>query len=172
MCIDGERNSVYEVDSVALPPGPDNPGTNAWATRPTWLARESEAQRVVDPLAGRYWTVINQSVRNALGQPVGYKLVPGENILPLAGEGSQTDRRAGFAYRHVWVTAYDPAERYAAGDTPNQRRDNDGLPVYVQADRPLDDADVIVWYSFGAHHVPRPEDWPVMLVTVMARLPC
>lgn len=165
MCVDGERNSVYEVDSVALPAGLDNPGANAWVTRPTLLARESEAQRVVDPLAGRYWMVINQSVRNELGQPVGYKLVPGENILPLAGEGSQTDCRAGFAYRHLWVTAYDPAQRYAAGDYPNQRRDNDGLPIYVQADRPLDDADVVVWYSFGAHHVPRPEDWPVMPVT-------
>lgn len=165
MCVDGERNSVYEVDSVALPPGPDNPGANAWAACPTLLARESEAQRVVNPLAGRYWTVINQSVRNELNQPVGYKLVPGENILPLAGKGSQTDRRAGFAYRHLWVTAYDPAERYAAGDYPNQRRHDDGLPVYVQADRPLDDADVVVWYTFGAHHVPRPEDWPVMPVT-------
>jgi primary-amine oxidase len=165
MCVDGERNSVYEVDSVALPPGLANPGANAWVTRPTLLARESEAQRVVDPLAGRYWMVTNQSVRNALGQAVGYKLVPGENILPLAAEGSQTDRRAGFAYRHLWVTAYDPAERYAAGDYPNQRPDNDGLPVYVQADRPLDDADVVVWYSFGAHHVPRPEDWPIMPVT-------
>ncbi|MBV9730979.1 MAG: primary-amine oxidase [Pseudonocardiales bacterium] len=165
MCVDGEHNSVYEVDSVALPPGPDNPGANAWVARPTLLARESEAQRVVNPLAGRYWTVINQSVRNELDQPVGYKLVPGENILPLAGEGSQTDRRAGFAYRHLWVTAYDPTERYAAGDYPNQRQDNDGLPVYVQADRPLDDADVVVWYTFGAHHVPRPEDWPVMPVT-------
>lgn len=165
MCVDGERNSVYEVDSVALPPGPDNPGANAWAARPTLLARESEAQRVVNPLAGRYWTVINQSVRNELNQPVGYKLVPGQNILPLAGKGSQTDRRAGFAYRHLWVTAYDPAERYAAGDYPNQRQHDDGLPVYVQADRPLDDADVVVWYTFGAHHVPRPEDWPVMPVT-------
>ena len=165
MCVDGERNSVYEVDSVAMPPGPDNPGANAWVTRSTLLARESEAQRVVDPLAGRYWMVINKSVRNELGQPVGYKLVPGENILPLAGEGSQTDRRAGFAYRHLWVTAYDPAERYAAGDYPNQRRDNGGLPTYVQADRPLEDADVVLWYTFGAHHVPRPEDWPVMPVS-------
>jgi primary-amine oxidase len=165
MSVDGERNSVYEVDSCALPAGPGNPGANAWATRPTLLARESEAQRVVNPLAGRYWTVVNPSTRNGLDQPVAYKLAPGENVLPLAGEGSQTQRRAGFAYRHLWVTAYDPAERYAAGDYPNQRPDDDGLPVYVKADRPLENADVVVWYTFGAHHVPRPEDWPIMPVT-------
>ncbi|HEU0088587.1 MAG TPA: primary-amine oxidase [Pseudonocardiaceae bacterium] len=165
MCVDGERNSVYEVDSIALPPGPANPGGNAWVIRPTLLAREGEAQRVVDPLIGRYWTVVNQSVRNELGQPVAYKLVPGDNILPLAQEGSQTHRRAGFVYKHLWVTAYDPAQRYAAGDYPRQRPDDDGLPVYVQADRPLCDTDVVVWYTFGAHHVPRPEDWPIMPVS-------
>lgn len=164
MCVDGERNSVYEVDATALPVGSDNPAGNAWVARSTLLARESEAARRVDPLVGRYWTVVNPTVRSDLGQPVGYKLVPGENVLPLAQAGSQTQRRAGFAYHHLWVTAYDPAQRYAAGDYPNQRADDGGLPVYVQADRPLVDADVVVWYTFGAHHVPRPEDWPVMPV--------
>jgi primary-amine oxidase len=165
MCVNGERNSVYEVDSVALPAGPDNPHGNAWRARRTLLANESEAQRTVDPLAGRYWTVVNPAVRNHVGQPVGYKLMPGDNILPLAHEGSQNHRRAGFTYRHLWVTAYDPAERYAAGDYPNQRPDDDGLPRYVQANRPLDETDVVVWYTFGAHHVPRLEDWPVMPVS-------
>ncbi|HEX4722540.1 MAG TPA: primary-amine oxidase [Pseudonocardiaceae bacterium] len=165
MCVDGPRNSVYEVDSVALPAGPDNPGANAWAARRTLLASEKDAQRLVDPLAGRYWTVVNPGVRNHVDQPVGYKLMPGDNTLPLAGDGSQSQRRAGFAYRHLWVTAYDPAERYAAGDYPNQRPDDDGLPKYVLADRPLDDEDVVVWYSFGAHHIVRPEDWPVMPVS-------
>ena len=28
--VDGERNSVYEVDAAPLPPGPDNPYGNAW----------------------------------------------------------------------------------------------------------------------------------------------
>jgi Copper amine oxidase, enzyme domain len=54
----------------------------------------------------------------------------------------------------MWVTAYHPAQRYAAGDYPNQRSDDDGLPAYVQADPPLADADV--WYTFGVHHVAPP----------------
>ena len=38
MQVDGERNSVYEVDAATLPPGPDNPyGANAWvAQKPCW----------------------------------------------------------------------------------------------------------------------------------------
>jgi primary-amine oxidase len=40
-----------------------------------------------------------------------------------------------------------------------------GLPEWTSADRPIDDCDVVVWYTFGHHHVPRPEDWPIMPVT-------
>lgn len=65
------------------------------------------------------------------------------------------------------MTAYDPAERYAAGDYPNQHPGGEGLPAYAAADRPLEDTDVVVWYTFGAHHVVRPEDWPVMPVSTI-----
>ena len=91
--------------------------------------------------------------------------MPGDNVLPLQQEGSQAWSRAQFAYKHLWVTQYDPQERYAAGDYPNQSQNAGGLPEFVKADRSLDDQDVVVWYSFGAHHVVRPEDWPVMPVT-------
>jgi primary-amine oxidase len=65
----------------------------------------------------------------------------------------------------VWVTAYDPDQRYAAGDYPYQHAGGDGLPRFVSEDRPTGDTDVVLWYTFGAHHVVRPEDWPVMPVT-------
>jgi primary-amine oxidase len=165
MQVDGDRNSVYEVDAAALPPGQDNPYGNAWVTQKTLLGRESEAQRLINPLVARTWYITNPSSVNELGQPAGYKLMPGENVLPLQQEGSQAFSRAQFAYKHLWVTAYDPDELYAAGDYPNQHGSPGGLVEYQKADRPLEDQDVVVWYSFGAHHVVRPEDWPVMPVT-------
>jgi primary-amine oxidase len=165
MCVDGERNSVYEVDSRPVPLGPDNPHGNAWTTVPVRLESESQAQRVINPLVGRYWTVASTQGRNGLGQPTAYKLQPGDNVLPLQQEDSQAYRRAGFAFKHLWVTAYDPGQRYAAGDYPNQSPGGDGLPHYARADRPLVDADVVLWYTFGSHHVVRPEDWPVMPVS-------
>ena len=165
MQVDGERNSVYEVDAVALPPGPDNPYGNAWVAQKTLLARESEAQRLIDPFVGRTWQIVNPSALNELGQPAGYKLMPGENVLPLQREGSQAWDRAQFAYKHLWVTAYEADQMYAAGDYPNQNNEPGGLPEFVKADRFLNDQDVVVWYSFGAHHVVRPEDWPVMPVS-------
>jgi primary-amine oxidase len=164
MMVDGPENSVYEVNSEPVPPGPGNPHGNAWIARRTLLARESEAQRLVDPLSGRYWVVTNPTVKNALGQAVGYKLVPGDNVGALAHADSSIGRRAGFITRHLWVTRYDPRELYAAGDYPNQHPGGAGLPAYARADRPLEGTDVVLWYSIGSHHVARPEEWPVMPV--------
>ena len=165
MAVDGLANSVYEVNTVADPPGPENPPHNAFHTEATLLASEAQAQRLVDPLRGRFWKIVNPSVRNRLGEPVGYKLVPGENVLPFAGPEASVTKRAGFMTRHLWVTRHDARERYGAGDYPNQHPGGAGLPTYVQDDAQLENTDVVVWYTFGAHHVVRPEDWPVMPVT-------
>ena len=164
MMVDGLENSVHEVNSEAVPLGPANPHGNAWVAKHTLLARESAAQRLVDPLAGRYWVVTNPGVTNSLGQPVGYKLVPGENVGTFAHPDSSIARRAGFMTRHLWVTRYDPAELFAAGDYPNQHPGGAGLPAFVTADRSLERANVVLWYSVGSHHISRPEEWPVMPV--------
>ena len=126
--------------------------------------REGQARRILDPLAGRFWKIVNPSVRNRLGEPVAYKLMPGENVLPFAGPEAAVTRRAGFMTRHLWVTRYDPRERYAAGEYPNQHPGGRGPTELCRDDAPLENTDVVVWYTFGAHHVVRPEDWPVMPV--------
>jgi primary-amine oxidase len=159
--VDGPENSVVEHNAVGLPVAPDNPTGNAWIDQTELLATEVQAQRVVNPASGRTWTVINPEVRNALGGPVGYKLIPGENVLPPQGPASQVGRRGGFAYKHLWVTAYEPGERYAAGDYPAQNSGDNGLPAYARKNRAVSGTDIVVWYNFGSHHVVRPEDWPV-----------
>ena len=59
MLVDGPHNTVCECDSVALPVGPENPYGNAWVVRQTPLRRESEAKRVADGRAARYWKITN-----------------------------------------------------------------------------------------------------------------
>ena len=164
MSVDGSKNSVHEVNTKAEPMGPDNPQGNAFFTESTLLATESEAQRIVDPLAGRYWLVSNSSVRNQLGQPVSYKLTPGENVLPFAHPEASVSLRAGFMRKHLWVTPYSPKEMGAAGPYPNQHPGGAGLPEWTKNNRSVENTDIVVWYTFGANHSPRPEDWPVMPV--------
>ena len=82
----------------------------------------------------------------------------------LAQEGCYMTSRGGFATKHIWVTRYAPDERYASGEFPNQHAGGDGLPKYVAQNREIENQDIVVWHSFGATHVCRPEDFPVMPV--------
>jgi primary-amine oxidase len=75
-------------------------------------------------------------------------------------------KRAAFARHQLWVTAYHPDELFAAGRYPNQSGGGDGLPAWTAADRPLDGTDLVLWHSFGLHHLPRPEDFPVQPVAI------
>ncbi|MGZ4431801.1 MAG: copper amine oxidase, partial [Gaiellales bacterium] len=54
-----------------------------------------------------------------------------------------------------------------AGEYPNLHPGGAGLPEWTGADRRIDGEDIVVWYTFGHHHVPRPEDWPVMPVATI-----
>ena len=162
MAVDGLRNTVYEVDTEAVPPGPGNPLGNAFRPVKRPLRRESEAQRVIDPLRGRYWVVANRGRRNGLGHEPAYKLVPGSNVLLFSDADASVTQRATFATRHLWVTPYHPDERFPAGDYPNQHPGEASLPAWTKADRPIEDTDVVLWYTLGSHHITRPEDWPVM----------
>jgi primary-amine oxidase len=167
MEVDGPDNAVDEVWTESLPPGEGNPYGNAFAARRRRLATESQARRRTDAASARWWEVVNPGSRHRLGEPVAYRLVPGENAIPFAQPDSPVRRRAAFIDHHVWVTAYDPGERYAAGDYPNQHAGGSGLPEWTARDRDLDGRDIVLWYTFGHHHVPRPEDWPVMPVATI-----
>ncbi len=164
MAVDGTTNRIYEVTPTALPEGPDNPVGNAWRAEETLIEDEAMGRREADPLAGRYWKIVNENVRNSLGQPVGYKLVPEHTIKSFAHPGSAVARRAGFTAHPLWVTAYDRDEVFATGDYPNQSEGGGGLPAFAGAGRNLTDTDVVLWFTFGANHIVRPEDWPVMPV--------
>ena len=64
MTVDGDRNSVKEVNFAAAPMGKDNPHGNAIETRETLFQTELEAQRELNLASSRYWKVINRQARN------------------------------------------------------------------------------------------------------------
>ncbi|HEY2017067.1 MAG TPA: primary-amine oxidase [Bryobacteraceae bacterium] len=162
MDVDGAANRVVEMNSAPVPAGSKNPYGGAFTMEETPLATERAAQRRISLESSRRWIVENPSVKNALGQPTGYALLPGENAVPFLLPEGWVRKRAGFLNAHVWVTPYDPAEMHAAGDYPYQSKGGDGLPKWTAANRPIDNRDVVLWYTMGITHNPRPEDWPVM----------
>jgi len=160
--LDGTANTVQRLDVVADPIDEHNPAENAFRARATTLETEKQARGQLSLESARTWKVINSQVTNAVGDPVGYRFLPGDNAVPFASPNAWWRKRAGFVNHHVWVTPFAEGEKYAAGDYPNQSTGGDGLVKWTEADRPIVNTDVVFWYTFGHTHIPRPEDYPVM----------
>jgi len=162
--VDGEKNSVAELETEPVPAGGDNPFGNVVRVHRTVLRTEKEAGRDMNLAGNRRWIVFAPSKKNELGEPTGYALLPGENAMPFLSPDSPVRKKARFVDHHFWVTRYHAGERYAAGEYPNQGPAGDGLPKFVADDESIEDQDLVAWYTFGVSHLPRPEEWPVMPV--------
>ncbi|MGO8066743.1 primary-amine oxidase [Rhizobium leguminosarum] len=164
MDVDGGGNSVTEHDFVPRPWGEDNPYGNVFDTRTRVLKRELDSPALANGETGRYWKVSNPNIKNSVGKAPGYKIVVMPSPVMLAQPDSTVAQRGGFAKKHIWVTAFDAREKYASGDYPNVHAGGDGLPGYVKQNRDIENADVVLWHSFGHTHVCKPEDFPIMPV--------
>ena len=160
--IDGTENTVQQIDVVADPIDESNPFENAFHANVTDLSSEHSALANLNLETARTWRVVNKNRLNAVGEPVGYRFIPGDNSIPFGSPNAWWRRRASFVNHHVWVTPYCEHEKYAAGEYPNQSCGGEGLAKWTEADRSLSNQDVVFWYTFGHTHIPRPEDYPVM----------
>jgi primary-amine oxidase len=160
--VDGERNSVVEMNTATIPPTSKRSSDEWFAAQATVLKRERDARRDIEMAFSRWWKIINPEVVTDLGQHPGYELRPGHNTMPHAGPRSAVRRRFGFIDHHLWVTAYSPDELYAGVRFFGVDYVAEGLPRWVQANREIANRDVVIWYTLGVTHLPRPEDWPIM----------
>jgi primary-amine oxidase len=166
--VDGEANTVMEVDSMALPVSEDNPHGLAVVNRSTPITSESQAARDYDWSTQRSWKVVNSAKTNKFGSPVAYKLVPGACLPPMMDPATTQYLRAPVIGHTLWVTANSPDERWPAGAYPTQSEADAGMTEWIKDDAPLVDTDVVLWYVFGIHHITRVEEWPIMSVDVVS----
>ena len=165
--VDGFNNSVYEVNCVPdYRTGIDNLQGNAFHRDKVQFKREWDAQRHISTETGRYWQIVNHSNKNLMGDHVSYRLVPSENSFPFLHPQSPVLKRAGFIRNHLWVTPFEPSEKYPSSMYPNKHQfEEEGLPQYTKKNRPIQDIPLVVWYNLGVLHIPRLEEWPIMSVT-------
>jgi primary-amine oxidase len=130
----------------------------------TALETELAACRNADRSRLRTWKIANTSRRTSLGHHPAYRLVPHDSVQTFTQPGSQMAERAGFIAHDLWVTPTRADERWPAGDYVNQSAPGEGLPRWTRQDRPVVDTAITVWHTFGHHHIPRPEDFPVQPV--------
>ena len=162
--VDGTPNRVTEMKVAALPQSESNPQGNAFKMEEIPLNTESKAVRDMNMAESRSWMIENASQKNSLGSAIAYMLMPGSNSVFYPLQDSNVSRRGQFATHHFWATQYKPNELYAGGDYPNQGLTDQGLPQWVADDESLEGKDLVVWYTMGVTHIPRPEEWPIMTV--------
>jgi primary-amine oxidase len=160
--IDGEDNAVMETDLAGEGGAHGRAGDGRLAVEQRVLATARDGRRDMDHHVGRSWLIYNPSSLRQTGRPAGYTVMAGENAATLFGPAREKDP-VGFTFHHLWVTPYRDGEVYAAGRHPNQAASSyvDTLFHYANDD-PIRNRDIVVWYSLGDTHVPRPEDFPIM----------
>jgi len=166
--VDGQQNSVVEVDSKALPLGPDNPHGLALVTESTTVESEAQSARDFNFERQRTWKVVNPNKTNAYGVPVAYKLVPGAAFPAMMDSTTAQYLRAPVMGHTLWVTRNHDDEKWPCGTYPTQSESDDGLTRWISDDESLTNTDVVLWYVFGIHHITRVEDWPIMPVDTIS----
>lgn len=169
MNVDGEKNTVSEMNVGTAPISPTNPHGNVFQASATLLESEKDAVRNCDPTSARHWKISNaEGVVNPITKkPTAYKLLPftrGPNMpLLLTHPDSNVSKKSKFATANLWVTKYDEKERYPAGEYPTQATmeqigKTGGLPLWIERDADISEgADLVLWHSFGVTHIPRVE---------------
>ena len=114
--------------------------------------------------ATEVWRIANPNVETTLGHNPSFQISAGHGAVSLLDAEDWPQRRAAFSAAPLWITQYEPSEIYAAGPYPNQSKGGGGLPAYVDGE-PIENTDIVAWYTMGFHHVTRPEDWPILPTT-------
>ena len=162
MDVDGDENTVMEVDSEALPVSDDNPYGLDLVTNATAVRTESEAGRDYRWETQRSWKVVNPNRRNRHGTNTAYKLVPTACFPSMLDPATVQYLRAPVIGHTLWVTRHHDDERWPAGAHPTQSEGDEGMTRWISDDEPLENTDIVLWYVFGIHHITRVEDWPIM----------
>jgi primary-amine oxidase len=166
MDVDGEANSLTEMDPVVLPNTAGGPRTSTMQTTLRTVATEKQAAQKFDPATIRLLS--NGSKTNKVGNPVSYQLIPyAGGTHPVAkganfGKDEWIYNRLNFMDKQIWVTRYHADEQFPEGKYPNRSSKDTGLGQFSADDQPIVNTDNVVWLTTGTTHVARAEEWPIM----------
>src|SRR5581483_11497271 len=160
--IDGQKNSIYESNIVATPPGKDNPCSLLWDEQLKLLKTEKKAIRNINPLTARHWVFANDNSKNSLGYSRSYALEPAATPVTFQGHCARPWKKTYFTHNSLFVTKFHDEELYAEGKYPVEKPKDEGSRVYIKDNESIVNEDIVAWYTLSFAHDPEVEDYPVL----------
>jgi primary-amine oxidase len=160
--VDGPQNSIVRD---AFMPGP---ATGSTSRKSLWTLKTqryaAEGPIVPDHMVagGETWRIINPNEKTKLKFNPSYWINTHHQATSVLEPDDPPQRRAGFTAQTLWVTKRKDNEYWAAGLYPNLSTKDEGLPAFVADAEPIVSDDLVVWYTMGFRHAPRPEDFPIL----------
>ncbi len=165
MDVDGEKNQLVRDQFVMAPATGSTTRKSLWTMKTNQLAAEGPIEPDHSAVGGERWRIINPNeTTGVLKNHPGYMLL-GHGATSILSDTDPAQRRAGFSSFPLWVTKQRPGQDWAAGLYPNLSGPDQGLPDYVKQAEPITNDDLVLWYTMGFRHAPRPEDFPIMPTT-------
>eukprot|EP00268_Persea_americana_P028564 TRINITY_DN27721_c0_g1_i1.p1 TRINITY_DN27721_c0_g1~~TRINITY_DN27721_c0_g1_i1.p1 ORF type:complete len:733 (+),score=88.30 TRINITY_DN27721_c0_g1_i1:547-2745(+) len=163
MDIDGSDNSFVKVNLARQETDPrESPRRSYLKAKRETAKTEKDAQIKLKLYEPSEFHVINPSKRTRVGNPVGYKVVSAGTAANLMDHQDPPQLRGAFTNNQIWVTPYNKSEEWAGGLFVYQSKGEDTLAVWSERNRPIENKDIVVWYTLGFHHIPCQEDYPIM----------
>lgn len=131
MDIDGSNNSFVKVNLQKATTSPGESPRKSYLKAVRNVAKtEKDAQiklKLYDPSE---FHVINPNKKSRVGNPAGYKIVPGGTAASLLDLDDPPQKRGAFTNNQIWVTPYNESEQWAAGLFVYQSQGDDTLAVW------------------------------------------
>ncbi|KAF2298996.1 hypothetical protein GH714_029612 [Hevea brasiliensis] len=158
MDIDGSDNSFVKVNIQRKRTSPGESPRRSYLKATRNVAKtEKDAQiqlKLYDPSE---FHVINPNKNTRVGNPVGYKVVPGGTAASLLDHDDPPQN-----VEHLQITKY--GSLHITGPRSGQvgYLFTRVMVKTLSQDRPIENKDIVVWYTLGFHHIPCQEDFPIM----------
>ncbi|KAG0460634.1 hypothetical protein HPP92_020931 [Vanilla planifolia] len=161
--VDGANNSFVKVHLSRQETDHNATPRRSYLKATRHVARTEKDARIKLKLYDPYeFHVINADKTTRVGNPVGYKVVPAGTAASLLDPADPPQLRGAFTNNQIWVTPRNEGEEWAGGLFVYQSRGEDTLAVWTERDRPIENKDIVLWYTLGFHHIPSQEDFPIM----------
>ncbi len=162
MDVDGPKNTF--VKDAFIPERIPNAKTRKSLWRIKTTTAPTEGPVVADHMSagGEAYRVSNPNIKTNLKFNPSYWIHGGHATTSILAPDDPPQQRADFSSHEMWISKYNPDELWAAGLYPNLSKGGDGLPQFVKDRQSLENEDIVVWYTMGFRHLPKPEDFPIL----------